>query len=268
MTPRQKKPDASEPTLTAAAVRDATGLSYRQLNDWDSKGTLPSQREQGSSWRRFTWREIFILTISKEIRDRFGTPLESLAFVQKCMLQKGANHFQAAVEIMQRGMVVFLLTDFRETFVMGSDVEFERLFRGGMLRGSEDQGFIFIQVNSIVNRLLECLENPVALRIHNKFYGAIAQAKAGMTVRDQEELTVIRAVRDRDYKRIVLTKKGGEDMVLEVEQELPTSGDAKNKINDLLAEHDFQTVTVSRVAGKNVRLVRKLPIPLRRSKKV
>ncbi len=267
MTER-KQNEAADPTVTAGDVKKATGMSYRQLNDWDAKGALPTQREQESEWRKFSLLELFVIMLSKEIRDRFGTPLESLAFLQKCMLQKGGNHLNAAIEIMRRGMVVFILTDLRETFIMDSDLEFEWLFRAGMLRGSENQGYIFIEVNHIVNRLLECLKTPVTLPIHKRFYEVIAQAKAAITVQDQDELTVIHAIRDRDYKRVVLTKKNGEDMFLEVEQELSTSGDAKTQMDSILSEHDFQTVTVSRVAGKNVRVMRKRPILLKRSKKV
>jgi hypothetical protein len=263
MDPAKIKP------LTAADVKNATGLSYRQLNDWDSKGALPSQREDGSSWRRYTWLEIFVLMICTEIRKRFGTSLDSLAWIQKCMLQDPAkvDHLRAAIAIMERGMAVFLFSDLRETFVMESDVAFESMFRAGMMRGSEDQGFIFVQLNHIVNRLLQCLEPPVALRLHNKFYGAIAQAKAETTARDEAERTVLCAIRDRDYQRVVVTKKNGDDIILKMQQELSEKESANAHIDSLLAQHDFQTITVSRVAGKNVRVERTVPLPLKRKQR-
>jgi len=54
---------------------------------------------------------------------------------------------------------------------------------------------------------------------------------------------------------------------LDVEQELSASDAAKVDLNSILAEHDFQTVTVSRHAGRNLRVKRTLPIPLKHKKK-
>jgi hypothetical protein len=250
--------------FTAGDVKNASGMSYRQIHDWDAKGTLPNQREQGPTWRKFSPREIFTIMVCKEIRDRFGTPLESLRYVREFMLKDGANHLQAAVDIMRYGFVVFILTDLKKTFVMDSDLEFEDLFHLGYLRGAEDQGYVFVQVNHLVNRLLGCLKTPASLHIHDKVYEAVRQARLEPIVRYEWELAIISAIRNGDYKRVILTKKDGEAMLLEVEQEFSASDAAEADIGSLLNQHEFQTVTVSRQAGKNVRVKRTLPIPLKR----
>lgn len=261
-----KKTEAPDPTFTAGDVKNAAGMSYRQLNDWDAKGTLPGQREEESGWRRFSPREIFSIMVCKEIRDRFGTPLESLKYIQNFMLQDGADHLQAAVDRMRYGFAVFILTDLKKTFVMDSDLEFEDLFHYGLVRASENQGYIFIQVNHLVNRLLACLEQPAALHIHDAVYEVVKQAQAEPILRNEQEVAILRAIRNRDYKRVILTKRNDEEVLLEVEQDLSGS-DAAKDLNAVIAEHDFQTLTVSRHAGKNVRVKRTLPIPLRRKQK-
>ncbi len=38
--------DTEERLYRASDVKRASGLSYRQLNDWDSKGVLPASREE------------------------------------------------------------------------------------------------------------------------------------------------------------------------------------------------------------------------------
>jgi hypothetical protein len=254
-------------SFTAGDVKNAAGMSYRQLNDWDAKGALPSQREQESGWRKFLPKEIFAIMVCKEIRDRFGTSLESLRFVRNFMLQDGADHLKSAIDIMQNGCAVFIMTDLKKTFVMDSDLEFEDLFQCGCFRGQEDQGYVFIQVNYLVNRLLACLKKPVALRIHDETYRAVMQARADTTIRNQQEFAVIRAIRQGDYKRVSLTKKNEEEMLLEVEQELSPPDIARADLNKIMAEHDFQTVTVSRHGGRNTRVKRTLPIPLKAKKK-
>jgi hypothetical protein len=74
-------------------------------------------------------------------------------------------------------------------------------------------------------------------------------------------------IREGAYKRVILTKKNDEEMLLEVEQEWYSSDARKADLNSILNEHDFQTVTVSRHAGKNVRVKRTRPIPLKRKQK-
>jgi len=255
------------PTFTAGDVKNAAGMSYRQLNDWDAKGALPSQREQESGWRKFLPKEIFAIMVCKEIRDRFGTSLESLRYVRNFMLQDDADHLNAAVEMMRRGFAVFIMTDLKKTFVMDSDLEFEDLFQCGCFRAQEDQGYVFIQVNYLVNRLLACLKKPVALRIHDDTYRAVWHARAETTIHNNQELAVIRAIRQGDYKRVSLTKKNEEEMLLEVEQELSPSDAARADLKSIMAEHDFQTVTVSRHGGRNTRVKRTLPTPLKVKKK-
>lgn len=252
--------------FTAGDVKNAAGMSYRQINTWDTHGNLPNQRDEGPTWRKFSAREIFIIMVCKEIRERFGTPLESLRFVRDFMLRDGADHLQAAVDIMRHGFAVFILTDLKNTFVMDSDLEFEDRFHYGYLRACESQGYVFIQVNHLVNRLLECLKKPAALHIHDKVYEAVREARAEPIVRNEDELAIIRALRAGDYKRVTLTKKNDEEMLLEVEQDLSGSEAAKD-INTVIGEHDFQTLTVSRHARKNVRVRRTLPIPLKRKQR-
>lgn len=114
-----------------------------------------------------------------------------------------------------------------------------------------------------MNRLLGCLKKPAALHIHDKVYEAVREARAEPILRNEHELAIIRALREGDYKKVTLTKKNDEEMLLEVEQDLSGSEAAKD-LNAVIAEHDFQTLTVARHAGKSVRVKRTLPIPLKR----
>jgi DNA-binding transcriptional MerR regulator len=210
-------PEIPLQTYTAGDVKNASGMSYRQINTWDTKGNLPNQREKGSTWRKFSSREIFTIMVCKEIRDRFGTPLESLRFVRDFMLQDDADHLQAAVDIMRHGFAVFILTDLKKTFVMDSDLEFEDMLHYGYLRASENQAYVFIQVNHLVNRLLGCLKKSAALHIHDKVYEAVREARADPILRNEHELAIIRALREGDYKRVTLTKKNDEEVLLELD---------------------------------------------------
>jgi hypothetical protein len=42
------------------------------------------------------------------------------------MLQKDADHFQAAVRMMQHGLAVFIFTDLEKSFDMDADIAYRR----------------------------------------------------------------------------------------------------------------------------------------------
>ena len=122
-------------------------MTYRQLNDWDSKGALPNQREQSNGWRKFDPRQLFVVLVCSEIRKQFGVPVEKLAWLQKFMLQNDANHFSAAVEMMRLGLAVLILTDLSDQFEMDSDREIGRLLNFGYCRRDESQSYVLLLVN-------------------------------------------------------------------------------------------------------------------------
>lgn len=59
--------------------------------------------------------------VCAELRKQFGVPIEKLAWLQKFMLQEGADHFSAAVEMMKHGLAVLILTDLSHQFDMDAD---------------------------------------------------------------------------------------------------------------------------------------------------
>ena len=54
--------------LKASDVRENAGLSYRQLNDWESRGALPEDDDRGAGWRNYTPREVFVVMVMSELR--------------------------------------------------------------------------------------------------------------------------------------------------------------------------------------------------------
>lgn len=171
-----KSRDSADPLFTAKDIKEAAGLSYRQLNDWDAKGVLPGSRDKDGRWRKYTPRDLFVIMVLAEIRKRFGVPLESLSWVKSFMLQEGANHFAAAVDLIGGlGVSVFVVTDLSKAFMMVPDIEFGDLMTMGWYRGNDPDQFLAIKVNPLVNRLLGCLKEPIHLEAHGWGYDLVAQ---------------------------------------------------------------------------------------------
>ena len=261
MADPQTRIDGNDPSFTAGDVKHAAGLSYRQLNDWDSKGALPNSREQEACWRKFTVRDLFVLMVCSEVRKRYGMPLEKLVWLKSFMLQGGADHFQAAVRMMQHGLAVFIFTDLEKSFDMAADIAIADMLELGYCRYDHPHAFIFICVNPIVNKILAALKKPVRLEISDRVYKARWAANDKFRVQDDAELAVLDAMRDDDVKRFIVTARDKE-ILLELEQELQEGTD----LNTAVGGHDFQTVTIKRHEGKNVRISRTMPKKISREK--
>ena len=259
-----KRP-AEDAEFRASDLREAAGLSYRQVHTWDSKGALPNQREGAAGWRKFTGREVFAIMVCSEIRRRFGAPVESLRFVRSFMLQEKADHLRFAMEQMAMGMSVWLLTDLHETFIMDTDLEFDDLFRHGFFRGDHPQGFVLLNVNSIVNRMLESKGLPIRPISLDGVYAHVASVRSALQVRNSEEWQVLQSLRQRTFRRVTVEMKDGDVVHVSTEEEHATGGRevTEEQVIDLLKEQEYQTITVTKHDGRIVRLNQTVPTPLK-----
>jgi hypothetical protein len=255
---KEADPKMAEPEYTANDVKKAAGLSYRQLNNWNSKGALPGERQGEEGWHKFTPRDIFALMVCSEIRKQFHVPLESIKWIQSFMQQQEANHLAAAIEIISTyGFTVWLLTDCKTTFIMDSDLEFEDLFNLGYFRADGPQGYIFLKINPIVNRLLSCLKTPIELKTHHRIYSTIHKGRMEQSTQSPQEFEVLRLVRDGGYDRISVQLKNGKIISAETEEEIPDSD--RKRLLEIIEQNKYQTVTIKKHDGKIVRLSRKIP---------
>ena len=249
---------------TAKDAKNLAGLSYRQLNDWESRGAMPNERAGERTWRKFSPKQIFALMVCGEIRQRYGIPVEKIRFVRDFMMKDDErNHLSAAIRLMQLGLHVFLLTDLEETFVMDSDLEFTDLMRHGYFRVEEPpRPYIFLRLNPIVNRLLGALKDPIELKAHS-FEGAYrtrAEVDAATSIKNLPELDLLQAARSGKFDQISVKMKNGEIREISSEGDLPEQA-IREKAGNVHVQSDssFETFTVTKSDGKIVRARRKIP---------
>ena len=238
--------------FTAADVRKAGGISYRQLNGWDSKGALPRQRARNSGWRKFDPKQFFVILVCAEIRKQFGVPIEKLAWLQRFMLQYGANHFSAALEMMKRGLAVLILTDLSRQFDMDADFAIGDLINMGYCRYDEPQSYVLILVNPIINKMLLALKDPVRLEINETIYDALIDVKASVTVRDTAELEVLKLMRQSNVSKINITQTDDKEVVLEIDENAERDGTIRNDQIPLLDHEKDDVAPISRRVVKKV----------------
>lgn len=254
--------DPDQRIFSSRDVQDAAGLSSRQQNDWDSRGALPHDRTGDEGWRRFSGRDLFVLMICAELRRSFGVPVERLKYVQDFMLQDGADHLGVAIEMMSSlGLGVWLLTDFEKTFIMDSELEFADLWSHGFFGGDREHAFALLKLNPLVNRLLSCLKDPIRLEAHGRGYEISKAAYLYGRTRTPEEAEVLEIIRSGDFERVEVTAPDGK---VETIRTTARPG-AAARLEDLLTEHEYQTLTVVKKDGQVRNVVQEVTLKPQRN---
>jgi len=241
--------NCENPMFTASEARTLAGVTYRQINDWDAKGALPSQRTKGSGWRRFDPKQFFVILVCAEIRKQFGVPIEKLAWLQKFMLQDGADHFSAALKMMKHGLAVLILTDLSQHFHMDADFAIGDLLGMGYCRCDEPQSYVLLLVNPIVNKMLQALKEPMRLEISETTYDSLSDAQAVMRVRDTAELAVLELMRQPNVPKITVTQTNDKEVLLEIEENAEGGDVQKGQISD---EYQAEAAPISRKVVKKI----------------
>jgi hypothetical protein len=247
--------DQAERLYSSRDVQDAAGLTARQQNDWDGRGALPHDREGEEGWRRFTPREVFVLAVCAEIRRRFGTPVERLRSIQSFMLEDGANHFEAAVRLFGTlGVGIWLLTDFEDTFIMDSELEFQDLWSLGMFGAENESAFVLINVTPLMHRVLGCLKEPIKLEAHGRGYEIMRNVEAIGRVRTEDEARVLEKVRSGDFVKVEIEMPNGEIKTIRT----TSRPDPASNLEALLDAEPYQTITLTKQDDTIVRVVQEI----------
>ena len=233
----------NERIFSARAVQMATGLTSRQLNDWDERGALPHSREGEVGWRRFSIREIFALMVCVELRNKFDVSVERVKHVQEIMLKDGADYFIDAANLMESlGLGVWLLTDFGSTLIMDSELKFKLLWEYGFFGGDGDDAYALLKLNPLVNRLLSYREEPLFLPAN----GRGRELMTISSVETKEECEALKLIRSGDYESVEIVAPNGKIETLYATAQVDPTAD----LNQIRREHPFQTLTVKMKDGK------------------
>ena len=148
-------------TLTAKETKEISGLSYRQLNDWDTKGILPVQKRESSDtwrWRRFTGAHAIQLSVLAKLR-KTGLPVIDLKKLHQWMRDGEKSMSEYIKEQIARGHGVFLSTNLKDRFFFNSDGD-KNISEMILLAYNEHGGMgivMQISINDIVNDILKTL---------------------------------------------------------------------------------------------------------------
>jgi hypothetical protein len=187
--------------------------------------------------------------VCAEMRKKFGVPLGRLRFVREVMEQDEANHFAAAAKLMVIfGVGVWILTDFEETFIMDSELEFVSLMELGFFGGEDEKSYAFVKVNPLVNRLLDMMQDVEPLASHGRGYKILRQIDSHGRVRSREEAFVLETIRDPEFSRVEVVLDNGDIKTIRTS----AKRDATEQLEELLRRHTYQKLTVVQQDGRIV----------------
>ncbi|MFL6436608.1 MAG: MerR family transcriptional regulator [Terriglobales bacterium] len=109
--------------FTAKDVKRLAGISYRQLNDWESKRVFNTHRPEGRGWRRFSRNDLVAMLVVKQLRQTCGLPVDRLRRLFKAFGNEPGN-ISTLLDLLALRASIVLITDLDATIVVSgaSDV--------------------------------------------------------------------------------------------------------------------------------------------------
>lgn len=218
-------------------------LTYRKINDWDSKNLVSGSRNKNSAgWRRFSVVDIITLKIITDLRN-FGLNTDNiraiLADINSYPTSRGAKLilFEYFIFDCLNGNKILLLIDSQNkvSFLSESDAIWAHF--------SLDSGsapLIVLPFYSYVDSL------------NTKNSSVLTGELFHLT---QQEEKILDIIRNGDYDRVTITKPSGE--IIKIKATTRRQGNFSDKdVIKAINIKDYQCVTVSRVGGKKVEIKR------------
>ena len=153
-----------ERTLAPLDVKKITGLSRRQLSEWDSKGLLLTQkRDSQNAWRRFSGANTIQLAVLSELRKMGLSPID-LRELAIWMRDREMEMMKYIREKISRGSIVFLSSNLKDRFFIHSNEseDIQEMIMLAYQKSGDNKIVLQINLNNIVNGILEELnEKPL-----------------------------------------------------------------------------------------------------------
>ena len=250
-----------EKELSTRTVKKLTGLTDRQLTDWDHRGAIPVNRESRGGWRRYSPLDVFLLMICWEIRDKFSVPVEKLKFIQKSIISNEPKCIEKlfnAVYIFN--LQVFLITDFEKLLLIKPLLEIADMIKKNTFSGRGYEKLIFLNVNRLINKLFKELGLPVPdeekIEIGRVVFAAQERFKCTQSL---EETALLALSRQKGIDKVEVKLADGKIKMLRTSEERG-SGLDKNEIMDLIDSADFLNISIRKHNGEIIRITREQPL--------
>lgn len=236
-------------------------LTYRKLNDWDSKDLVsPHRGNKEAGWRRFSTIGVITLLMITDLRNlgfgtaRIGAILKRVSN-SSVTLSGGKPERQKKVKFLELEHAIFAsLSGVKMVLLIsgaGTTLFLPESLAVGVCFRSEGWDFpiTILPFFSYVDRLAEALEYKIEVQEDS---AAAALLERIVTTREKK---IIEIIRDKRYQEILLKRTDGEKIWIKAR----SKKDGRFSERDVLKameSGDFQSVTVTTEQGQQVSIVK------------
>ncbi|HNV97466.1 MAG TPA: hypothetical protein PKL13_04165 [bacterium] len=215
-----------------------TNLTYRQINSLDNNNVLKNDRENERDWHKFSLKELIFFSVIKELRT-YGLLDKQLIKLRKAFFDKDlsiSSNF-ALIAILGKVKIILMLDNQMNVYFFDIPM-FQAL-------GRKYKSYININLNEVVGDVFEKIGKD---RIEYKDELNLVSSETS-----DEENKILEIIRNKDYKVITITKKGGEKYIVRGKtiqkislEELAKMMEGKKyvDVNMKQREGDIQTVNI------------------------
>ena len=240
-----------KPTFNVKASQQLVkSLTYRKINDWDSKNLLSVERENNpAGWRRFSFCDLILLNIITDLRV-FGFSTENIKKITS-KLSKGIKlvpsnpktHFMALEYYIYNclsGYKTLLAIDDTDFYFFTED-DLVSIFFGF---DNSDFPFLTLPFYTYVEKIAKGMKMEIKLKKDSVFSN---------TTLDEKEKKILDVIRNRKYREVTLIRSDDERVTIKAKSD--KSGNFTiDDIIKLIEDKDYQNVTVTNRSGKKVSL--------------
>lgn len=240
-----------------------TGLSYRKINDLDSKGLASNQRKTTRQWRSFSINEVALMVLTDKLRNQGVRNKDRIKSVVDFLAKSQVELEDARINKAKKVRVITAITAL--TYATG--VEFYLVLTPSEIVGVFDQGnfinwattgapelgddFTVIRLDLIVGRTLTTIDERLTPRLKDKDLAQLAELHLNAS-----ELKLLQLIQGGDYSSVEIKLGGGKIKSLSGVKSIPSEsgGISIDELVKVIGEKQYGQITVQMEGGKMVYL--------------
>lgn len=247
----QSLPKLHDPIFSLKAVQQfVPNLTYRRVNEWESKGLISPHREtEETGWRYYTWVEVIKLDIITDLRE-LGFEIEQI----KKVFDTFEGHYFAdkkfnALEY----FIILCVSDEKILLVIDADGAYflseKEVVLSHFSLDKSTSKVIVLPFFSYIEKMKDPNEKTV-YSPHSLASGLFKQQDVAPTEKEEQ---VLELIKNNDYSKITVKKREGGSYTVSAGSY--RNGELTDKdVIEAVHRNDFQTVKIARKNGKIISL--------------
>lgn len=130
-----------------------TDITYRMVNDWDSRGMFDAERQTTRGWRKFSIVDVIKLSIIKKLKDE-GFPLYKLKGILSWLEYNPAIEF--SIKQLIEDTNCYLYTNLEDEYGIYSDEELLDFLK---LKKETERISIIFPINHLIKNILTSIKS-------------------------------------------------------------------------------------------------------------